>query len=118
MLISPCVTPTAPPSLQVDEVTVNFNAKISSVTQSNSTAASSMSTEGSASASFGGINTHLQASYSNQQTEQDRNTEQREFSMAIYVKAVQDAMPAGMQKIMSVLEDAVLITLNKYAGGA
>jgi hypothetical protein len=31
----------------------------------------------------------------------------REYSMDIHVRAVQDAMPAGLSKILDILEDAI-----------
>ena len=54
----------------------------------------------------------LKASFSHQQTQKNSNTEQREYSMRVYVQAVQDDMPAGMKKILDVLEQAILITLK------
>ena len=37
------------------------------------------------------------------------NTEQREFSMEIYVRAEQEQMPAGMAKVLGILEEAITV---------
>ena len=54
----------------------------------------------------------LKSSFSHQMTSKNSNTEQREYSMRVYVRAVQDDMPAGMRRILDVLEQAILITLK------
>ena len=36
--------------------------------------------------------------------------------MRVYVKAVQDDMPAGMKKILDVLEQAIVITTKAAVG--
>ena len=91
---------------------VEFNAKISSVTQQESASSTSIGVQLDVAAEFKSVKVGLKASFSHQQTSKNSNTEQREYSMRVYVKAVQDDMPAGMKKILDVLEQAILITLK------
>ena len=100
--------------LQIQECTITFNAKISSV--ANSENALDVTAGGSLTASggYGAFSASLTASFSVQKTEKNSNSEQREFSMQVYVRAVQDEMPAGMAKLLGVLEDAILVK-NKAA---
>lgn len=93
---------------------MNFNAKINSVTSSSTDISSLTKQQSSVSGGFGSLfSASMSASYSNQLTVANSNTEQREFSMSIYVRAVQDTMPQGMQRILSVLEEAIIIGLKK-----
>jgi hypothetical protein len=98
--------------VQIELAEVEFNAKISSVTMQESTTDTKIGVELSASGGFGAYSASLTASFSHQQTSKNSNTEQREYSMRVYVRAVQDDMPAGMKKILDVLEQAILITLK------
>ncbi len=98
--------------MQIQLAEVEFNAKISSVTQQESSRDMKIGVELEASGGFGAFSASLKASFSHQQTSKNSNTEQREYSMRVYVKAVQDDMPAGMKKILDVLEQAIMITLK------
>lgn len=104
------------PFLRVQEVTVNFNAKISSVTSASTTSNTTSSVVGSLSAHVGGFSASMTASYSNQVSEANSNTEQREFSMSIYVHASQAELPAGTAKLLSILEEAIMISLRSANG--
>ncbi len=95
---------------------IEFNAKISSVTASELTTDTKVGVEASVGYSQGpfgmGVSASLKTSVSHQRTEKNSNKEQREFSMRVFVKAVQDDIPAGLKKIMDILETAILISLN------
>lgn len=97
--------------LQIEECTVNFNAKISSLSQSSIASQSSKSSTSSFSAALSlpgfSISTSATSTFSNQVTAANSNTEQRAFSISVYVKSVQDALPNGVTKILSILEDAI-----------
>ena len=98
--------------MQIQLAEVEFNAKISSVTQQESSSSTSIGVELEVAGEFKAVKVGLKASFSHQQTSKNSNTEQREYSMRVYVKAVQDDMPAGMKKILDVLESAIMITLK------
>ena len=99
---------------QIVECSIAFNARISGVSQSEIAVDTDTSTSKSSSSSFSlfGFSTSTSASsfYSSQKTTQGSNTEQREFSMAVTVHAVQDEAPKGMLKLLSTLEEAIHVS--------
>ena len=98
------------PFIRIDETTVDFNAKINSVsyrkTDTNLKIDSSM--EAKAGWLFGSAKLKVSTSY--QRKTQQGNTVNRTYSLAVHVKAVQDEMPAGMEKMLSILEGAITST--------
>ena len=98
---------------QIKQCTIEFNAKINSVTASESTSMTS-----NAGSSGGGFNfwfaaSSSRSSYSNQKTEKNSNKEEREFSMRIVIKAKQDEMPVGLKKVLDMLEEAIMIETRR-----
>lgn len=98
------------PFIRIDLATVDFNAKINSIQyrKTNTNLKVSTSLEAKAGWLFGSVK--LKVSTSFQRTTQQGNTVNRTYSLAIHVKAVQDEMPAGMEKILGILEDAITST--------
>jgi hypothetical protein len=88
--------------VQVEELTISFNAKITSVRESVS--------EGLVEA---GANVYIRsaaftAGITNTKKTMSSSKEQREFSLKVFVKAGQPPMPAGMNRIIGFLEDGIL----------
>ena len=50
---------------------------------------------------------NLKVSTSYQKNTQTGTKVDRTYSMAVHIRAVQDEMPAGMEKILGILEDAI-----------
>lgn len=98
------------PFIRIDLATVDFNAKINSIQyrKTNTNLKVSTSLEAKAGWLFGSVK--LKVSTSFQRATQQGNTVNRTYSLAIHVKAVQDEMPAGMEKILGILEDAITST--------
>jgi len=93
--------------------TIDFNAKINSVEFIKTD--TTLKVKSSVEAGAAGIipqmpfffSAKLKVSSSYQRnTSQGINVE-RTYSMAVHIKAVQDEMPAGMEKILSILENAI-----------
>ena len=95
--------------LQVAECTVEFNAKLSSVTASESSNMRSSSTTRTESLGFWFVSMSSTSSYSNKVTEKNSNKEERMFSITVRVNAKQDDMPNGMKKILDMLEAAMIV---------
>ena len=106
-------------------MTLSFSAKISSVTSHSLTDTTTIgaggsgtgtpqSAGGSGSGTDGPSGTPVKASaslagsFANKKTSANSNTENREFSLTINVHAVQDAMPAGMAKVLAIFEECIL----------
>ncbi|MFT5701269.1 MAG: hypothetical protein ACI8ZB_004160 [Desulforhopalus sp.] len=98
------------PFIRIDLATVDFNAKINSVEyrKTNTDLKVAASLEAKAGWLWGSAK--LKVSTSFQRTTQQGNSVNRTYSMAVHVKAVQDEMPAGMEKMLGILEGAITST--------
>lgn len=105
----PILTMLPIPYIRIEETTVDFNAKINSVTYRKTD--TTLKVDAEFEAKYGNPFTgsvRLKVNVSYQRNTQQGNTVNRTFSLAIHVRAVQDEMPAGMEKILSILEDAIV----------
>jgi len=95
------------PFIRIDETTIDFNAKINSVeyrkTDTNLKISSSL--EAKAGWLFGSAKLKVSTSY--QRSTQQGSKVNRTYSLAIHIKAVQDEMPAGMERMLGILENAI-----------
>lgn len=103
----PILTMLPIPFLRVDLATVDFNAKINSVEyrKTDTSLKVDSSLEASAGWLFGSAKLKVSASY--QRNTQQGTSVDRTYSMAVHVKAVQDEMPAGLEKLLAILEDSM-----------
>lgn len=87
------------PSLRIEHVIIDFNVKLNSVESTQTTFAVGINTE--AKAGWGPVNFKVSASVQRKTT---TNVEvKKEYSLHVNVKAVQDEMPAGLEKILGIL---------------
>lgn len=95
------------PYIRIEMVTIDFNAKINSVEyrKTNTDLKVNASIEAKAGWLWGSAK--LKVSTSFQRTTQEGNSVNRTYSLAIHVKAVQDEMPAGMERMLGILEGAI-----------
>ena len=103
----PILTIVPIPYLRIDETTIDFKAKINSVSyrKTDTSFKVDASLEAKAGWLFGSAKLKVSTSY--QRNSQQGNTVNRTYSLDIHVKAVQDEMPGGMEKILGILEDAI-----------
>jgi hypothetical protein len=99
------------PYLRVEEVTVDFNAKINSMQTYEYTRAygvnTATETKGSGGFLFGKVSASFKCSTSYQSNSKSTGQVERTYSLAVHVRAVQDELPGGMEKILGILEDAI-----------
>jgi hypothetical protein len=88
---------------QIDECTITFNAKISSMEAASSTRADSTSTTTSKSSS------PVIGTVASQSSSSSNSTSAREFSMMVFVKAVQAPMPEGLRRVFEALESSIAV---------
>jgi hypothetical protein len=93
--------------VQIEEATVEFNAKINSVTSSESSTSRSLSTEVSGTVKAWFVSASFKSSFSTTSQSKNSNVESREYSMRIFVKARQAPMPEGLKKILDILQEAI-----------
>lgn len=114
----PILTMVPIPFIRIDNVDLEFNVKINSVS-STSTRDSSQSNVNSNS-KFGykgwgfNVESTFNASYANQKSSTSNETVKKDYSLNVKVHAVQDEMPAGVSRILDILEKSIV---SKSAGG-
>lgn len=100
----PFVTMLQVPSLRIDTLDIDFNARLTSTQTSN------LNTKFSASASLG-INykiVNFKASASYQRTSSRGEKVEKSYSLNVKVHAVQDELPAGLDRVLTLLEDSIV----------
>ncbi|HET8538804.1 MAG TPA: DUF2589 domain-containing protein [Anaeromyxobacter sp.] len=107
----PILTMLPIPFIRIEETTIDFNAKINSVEEAR--ADSSTKVDASLDATvkyppkFSIATVNLKVSASHQKNTSSGYKVDRTYSMAVHIRAVQDEMPAGMEKILGILEDSI-----------
>ncbi len=87
------------PSLRIEQVVIDFNVKLNSVESASTSDQLGISAE--VGGGFGPVNFKVSASY---QRKTATNVEvKKEYSLNVNVKAVQDEMPAGLEKVLGIL---------------
>jgi hypothetical protein len=105
------------PFIRIDSTTIDFNAKINSVEYRKTNTALKVDASLEAKAGWLWGSAKLKVSTSYQRTSQQGNTVNRTYSLAINVKAVQDEMPAGMEKMLGILEGVIVSTPEIKSSG-
>jgi hypothetical protein len=106
-LTVPILTMLPIPFIRIDLTTIDFNAKINSVEYRKTDTSLKIDAALEAKAGWLWGSAKLKVSTSFQRTTSQGNTVDRTYSMAVHIKAVQDEMPAGMEKILGILEGAI-----------
>lgn len=106
-LTVPILTMLPIPFIRIDLATVDFNAKINSVEFRKTDTNLKVDAELEAKAGWLFGSARLKVSTSFQRTTSQGSTVDRTYSMSVHIKAVQDEMPAGMEKLLSILEGAI-----------
>jgi Protein of unknown function (DUF2589) len=92
------------PSLRIDTITIDFNARLTSTETSNVTTELGITAEL-------GINykiVNFKASASYKRTTSRGEQVEKTYSLAVNVHAVQDELPAGLDRILTLLEDSIV----------
>jgi hypothetical protein len=105
-LTVPLLTILPIPYIRVKTCTIEFNAKVSSV-QKQSIESNLSYTKTERRKSWW-TSSSMRSSITSQVQNKYSNTEAREFSLKVKVEAVQDEMPGGLSKVLSILEEAIL----------
>lgn len=107
----PILTMMPIPFIKIDNTDIEFNVKINSVstTESKDTTNSSVKSDSNFSYKGWGFNagTTLNTSVSNQKSTSSNETVKKDYSLNIKVHAVQDDIPAGMSRILDILEETI-----------
>lgn len=103
----PILTMLPIPFIRVEETTIDFNAKINSVRESTTSNSSELNAALEAKGGWGPVSVKVSASYSQKKSTTSSSKVERTYSMAIHVRAVQDELPAGTEKLLNILENNI-----------
>jgi len=106
-LTVPILTMLPIPFLRVEEATIDFNAKIVSVQYRDTASTLNFSTELKAKAGFVFGSAQLKTNFSYQRTNNEGSKVERTYTMGVHVRAVQDEMPAGTERLLGILENSI-----------
>lgn len=106
-LTTPLLTIVPIPFLRVAETTIDFNAKISSVTQYETSTAHKLSLSADLKLRWGFGRLNFKGSYSYQKKSRYSDESTRTYSMNVRIHAVQDEIPAGMSRVLDMLEQSI-----------
>lgn len=106
-LTVPFLTMLPIPFIRVEETTIDFNAKITSVQERKSTSEHGLDTELQAKAGWGWGSVKLKVNYSYKKSTSATAKTERTYSLAVHVRAVQDELPAGTERLLGILENAI-----------
>lgn len=95
------------PYLRIEDVTIDFNAKINSVEYQKLDESLKVDAALEAKAGWGWGSAKLNVSVAYQKNTQSGNSVDRAYSMGVHIRAVQDEMPGGMERILSILENSI-----------
>jgi hypothetical protein len=106
----PFLTMLTIPALRIEEMTIDFNAKLTSTETSN------VSSEFAASASLG-INykvVNFKASASYKRSTSRGTSVEKTYNLGVHVRVVNDEIPAGLDRVLTMLEDSIA-SINEAA---
>lgn len=122
VLSVPIMTLVPIPSLRICEVTINFRAKLTSTQYTshedthsdagnNNEETNTSSGGGIFRAVFGGTNENKKitqtTSYANTRKNMNGETHNSEYALNVKVRAVQDQLPAGLERVLTMLENCI-----------
>lgn len=102
----PILTMVNVPSIRIEEITIDFNAKLTSVETKNTTATTGVDTSASAGCKLASFK--VSASY--KKTTTTGNNVEKTYNMAVHVRAVNDELPAGLDRILTMLENEMTVS--------
>lgn len=111
MIEVPILTMLPIPFIRIEETSIDFNAKINSVEEVKTDETFKFDAKLDAKVQypplFSVATVRLKVSTSYQKNTQTGSKVDRTYSMNVHIRAVQDEMPAGMEKILGILEDSI-----------
>lgn len=106
-LTVPILTMLPIPFIRVEETTIDFNAKINSVTETTTASSSALNASLAVKGGWGPVSAELKVSYSNKKSRSSTAKIERTYSLAVHVRAVQDELPAGTDRLLGILENSI-----------
>ncbi|HEX7241552.1 MAG TPA: DUF2589 domain-containing protein [Longimicrobiaceae bacterium] len=95
------------PYIRIEDVTIDFNAKINSIEYKKVDTSLSIDAALQVQQRWPGGSAKLNVSASYKRSTQEGNSVDRTYSLAVRIHAVQDEIPAGMEKVLSTLDSLI-----------
>ncbi len=95
------------PYLRIDELTIDFTAKLNDMVSSSEETKTALDIGLTASASWGWGRAALRASFSRSHNTMSQSTSSSEYTMNVKVRAVQAEVPGGLAKILDIMETVI-----------
>lgn len=113
----PILTIVPIPFIRIESTDLELNVKINSVSNTSESSSTKADASVKATAGYKGIcfnaGIELNASISHQKQSSSTEEVKKEYSLNIKIHAVQDEMPAGMSRILDVLEESIVPKQSK-----
>lgn len=106
VLTVPFLTLVSVPALRITEMEIDFNCKLNSV--ESTTDEKDFSAGGSLKLDVWKVKLNVSASYKQKHSETEQV--ERTYSMSVHVKVENDEMPAGLDRVLSILESEIKST--------
>jgi hypothetical protein len=112
-LTVPLLTIVPIPYIRIDEVNINFSCKLTDQVERNTSQNSSFKLDSTVSGGYGAwwspikVDVRVNATYNTASATSERVVSTREYNMQVTVRAVQDEIPAGLAKVLSILESSI-----------
>lgn len=108
-LTVPFLAITPIPYIRIDEMTIDFNAKLTDSIERKTDTSFNLNTSvtGSYSAFWSPVKVEARVSATFNTTSGTTEKQHRDYSMQIHVRAVQDEIPAGLSRMLDMLEQAI-----------
>ena len=103
----PILTMLPIPFIRIEETTIEFNAKINSVESRSTEKSLKVDASAEAKVSYWIGSASLKVSTAYQSKSRSGSETKRTYSMSVLIKAVQDEMPAGTERLLGILENAI-----------
>ncbi|MCX6219884.1 MAG: DUF2589 domain-containing protein [Bacteroidia bacterium] len=113
----PILTMLPIPFIKVDIITIDFNAKITSMETQNQSEDLSVGVNLEVKQRWPSGSAKLNVAVAYKKSSSSGSSIERTYSMAIHVQASQDEMPDGMQKLLGILEGAMISTPGAITSG-
>lgn len=102
----PILTMVPIPFIRIDSAEIDFNVKINSVSTTSTEEKTDVKSSSSVRSGWF-VKADLSASFSNQKSSNSSEEVKKDYSLNIKVRASQDDMPAGVSRILDMLEDTI-----------
>lgn len=103
----PILTMLPIPFIRIQEATIDFHAKLNSVEFSKTDTDLGIKADLTVKQGWPGGSAKLNVSFSYQRKTSDGVTVDRTYSMDVHIKAVQEELPAGLDRVLGILEKAM-----------